>query len=277
MSIKADDFQGANDAAIVQAAIDFAFNNQEKIVQLSDRDYVITSGIIVKQNVQLQFSYGSRFIVYGNFKVIELQRNASLLGAYIAIDDTNFNSPMIYLDGKHKYYNTWNRTKIEDANLINWTGNHKGTGVLLYSNGNGHEISFVNVKNINFVGLNTALKLQAIKPSSGYSWVNANRFLDCSFDDCVNCVILDSSETIPNECSGNQFTNMQIQPSAATSKLLTINGQYNEFNGMAWDLNLITHTRPIVEFTSNSSYNTINFKSIPTTKVLNNGRSNKIN
>lgn len=275
MSVLVENFQGANDKAKIQAAIDYAQSNEDKLVELANKDYVITGPIVIKEGVKLLFNYGSRFIVYGNFRVIELQKNASLSGAYIAIDDTSFNSVVIYLDGKYKYYNTWNKTKIENVNIINWSGSYKGTGISLYSNGTGHEISFVNFETINFAGLNTALKLQAVKPASGFSWVNANRFINFSIDDCVNGVVLTSSETIPNECSGNQFVNMQIQPSSITNKLFTINGQYNEFNGVAWDLQLITHTRPIVEFTAASSYNTVNFRSIPAEKVIDRGRFNK--
>ncbi|TDL77895.1 hypothetical protein [Peribacillus frigoritolerans] len=277
MSVLVENFQGANDSAKIQAAIDYAKNNADKLVELGNREYIITGPIVIKEGVKLLFNYGSRFIVYGNFRVIELQKNASLSGAYIAIDDSTFNSVVIYLDGKYKYYNTWNKSKIENVNIINWSESYKGTGLSLYSNGTGHEISFVNFENINFAGLNTAVKLQAVKPASGYSWVNANRFVNFSIDDCVNAVVLTSSETIPNECSGNQFVNMQIQPSGMTNKLLTINGQYNEFNGVAWDLQLITHTRPIVEFTAASSYNTVNFMSIPVEKMLDRGRFNKKN
>ncbi|GGB41483.1 hypothetical protein [Fictibacillus barbaricus] len=274
MTINADNFSGPNDAATVQAAIDYAFaNNSFKTVLLSDRDYYITGKIIIKQGVKLLFGYGTRFVVNGNFRVLELQRNASLDGAYIAIDDVNFNSPVIYLDGKYKYYNTWNKTVIKDINIVNWSGSYRGTGLHLYSYGTGHEISFVNFENINFAGLNTAIRLQSVKPSTGYSWVNANRFNKVSVDDCVQGIVFTSSESIPNECSGNLFTNLQIQPSAKTVKLITISGQYNEFDGMAWDLGQVRNNT-LVEFTSQSSYNKIDIRSIPAARIVDNGRFN---
>lgn len=274
MTINADNFSGPNDAATVQAAIDYAFaNNSFKTVLLSDRDYYITGKIIIKQGIKLLFGYGTRFVVNGNFRVLELQRNASLEGAYIAIDDVNFNSPVIYLDGKYKYYNTWNKTVIKDINIVNWSGSYRGTGLHLYSNGTGHEISFVNFENINFAGLNTAVRLQSVKPSTGYSWVNANRFNNVSVDDCVQGIVFASSESIPNECSGNLFTNLQIQPSAKTVKLMTISGQYNEFDGMAWDLGQVRNNT-LVEFTSQSSYNKIDIRSIPAARIVDNGRFN---
>ncbi len=274
MTINVDNFSGVNDAATVQSAIDYAFShNRFKTVLLSDRDYYITSKIVIKEGVKLLFGYGTRFVVGGNFRVLELQRNASLEGAYIAIDDVNFNSPVIYLDGKYKYYNTWHKTLIKDINIVNWSGSNKGTGLHLYSYGMGHEISFVNFENINIAGLNTAIRLQSIKPSTGYSWVNANRFTNVSIDDCVQGIVFSSSESIPNECSGNVFTNLQIQPSSKTVKLVTISGQYNEFNGMAWDLSLVRNNT-LVEFMSQSSYNKIDIRSIPTSRIVDKGKFN---
>jgi hypothetical protein len=274
MTILVDNFSGANDTATIQAAIDYAFtHNGSKTVLLSEKDYYITGKIVIKEGVKLLFGYASRFVIYGNFRVLELQRNASLIGAYIAIDDVNFNSPVIYIDGKYKYYNTWNKTLIQDINIVNWSGSYKGTGLHLYSNGTGHEISFVNFQNINMAGLNTAIRLQSIKPSSGYSWINANRFENVSIDDCVQGVIFNSSESIPNECSGNFFTGMQIQPSVKTVKLLTVSGQYNEFQGMAWDLSQVRNNT-LVEFTSQSSYNKLNIRSIPASRIVDNGKFN---
>jgi hypothetical protein len=274
MTILVDNFSGANDSAAVQAAIDYAFtHNGSKTVLLADRDYYITSKIVIKEGVRLLFGYASRFVINGNFRVLELQRNASLVGAYIAIDDVNFNSPVIYLDGKYRYYNTWNKTIIQDINIVNWSGSYKGTGLHLYSNGTSHEISFVNFRNINIAGLNTAIRLQSVKPSTGYSWINANRFEDVSIDDCVQGVIFISSESVPNECSGNFFTNMQIQPSVKTVKLLTISSQYNEFHGMAWDLSQVKNNT-LVEFTSQSSYNKLNMRSIPASRIVDNGKFN---
>ena len=216
MLINADDFSALNDTMMIQAAIDYAFANNVKDVLLSDRNYAITGPIIIKEGVALHFSHGSKFIVTGNFRVVELQRNAALFGAYIAIDDIAFNSAVIYLDGKHKYYNSWFKAQVVDANVVNWSGSNKGIGLYLYSNGPGHEISFVNFQNVKLVGLNTGVYLRALKPQSGNSYINGNNFDNIVIDDCVNCIRLISGETIPNECSGNTFKSLQIQTSTAT-------------------------------------------------------------
>lgn len=262
-----------NDSLIIQSAIDAASVSLNKEVTLENRDYQLTSGIVIKQGVKLKGSFNTRLIVNGNFKVLELQKDASLEGVYIAVDDPNFTSSVIYLDGKYKYYNIWERTVIRNCNIINWTGTNKGTALQLYSNGPEHSITFIDFEDIKISGFQIGIRLQAIKPASGKSWVNGNRFLNFSIEDCVNMVLLASGESVPNECSGNIFTNMQLQPSTKTTKLFTITGQYNRLDGMAWDLNILP-TNPLVEFLATSSYNTVQFRSIPASRTSDKGQFN---
>ena len=269
-----ENFKGENDSIKIQSAINKAESSKIKTVLLDDKKYKITSPIIVKKGVKLLFGYGSQFVVEGNFRVLELENNASIEGAYIAIDDPKFNSEVIYLDGKNKYYNTWNKTQIKDINIINWTETNKGTGISLYSAGKENEISFVNFENIKIVGMETGLKLVAKKTSTGQAWINANRFMNFSLEDCVNMIYMDSQVTTPNEISGNQFTNLQIQPSNKTKSIIKVSGQYNEFHGMVWDLNKIKHENELIELTVKSMNTVIEMSSVPANRVLDSGKSN---
>lgn len=272
-----DDFAGSNDPQKIQAAIDYAHINNVKTVYLTERDYIMTSGIQIKEGIKLKFSYGSRFVVYGNFKVIQMERNSSLDEAYIAIDDTTFNSSVIYLDGKYKYYNVWWKSLVKNLTIVNWSGSHKGIGLHLYSNGPNHAISFMDFENIKIVGMNTGVKLQAVKASSGFSYVNANRFNALSLDDCINNIQIIGSETIPFECSGNLFTNIQVQPTSATQQLFQINGQQNFFDGLVWDISTINSTASLVKLTNKSSLNSFNVRGIPQDRINNQGRKNVLN
>lgn len=269
-----ENFKGENDSIKIQSAINKAESSKIKTVLLDDKKYKITSPIIVKKGVKLLFGYGSQFVVEGNFRVLELENNASIEGAYIAIDDPKFNSEVIYLDGKNKYYNTWNKTQIKDINIINWTETNKGTGISLYSAGKENEISFVNFENIKIVGMETGLKLVAKKPSTGQAWINANRFMNFSLEDCVNMIYMDSQVTTPNEISGNQFTNLQIQPSNKTKSIIKVSGQYNEFHGMVWDLQKISHENELIELTDKSMNTMIEMFSVPANRILDSGKSN---
>ncbi|MGE7764376.1 hypothetical protein [Peribacillus sp. NPDC096540] len=275
--IYVEDFKGANDSAKIQTAIDKAKSNKIKTVMLDDRKYTITSPIIVRKGVKLLFGYGTQFIVEGNFRVLELEQNASIKGAYVAINDTKFNSDVIYLDGKYKYYNTWNKTQVKDVNIVNWSESNQGTGISLYAGGKEHEISFVNFENVKIAGMETGVKLIAEKPSSGKAWINANRFMNFSLEDCVNMISMDSHLTIPNETSGNQFTNLQIQPSSKTKSILKVSGQYNKFEGMFWDLDKITLQNTVIELTDKSMGTTIDIPSLPMNRISDTGQVNKVN
>jgi len=231
---------------------------------------------VIKKGVKLQFSYGSQFIVDGNFRVLELEQGSSLEGAYIAISNPLFDSDVIYLDGKYRYYNTWNRTTVHDVNIVNWAETHKGTGLSLYANQPNTEISFVLFDNIKITGLKKGVSLKADKPTSGNAWINANRFTNLSLEDCIEMITISSSSTIPNEVSGNQFTNLQIQPSIYTNSIATISGQANYVQGMVWDTFLIPHTGPLVTLTSNSVDTIIDMPSLSSTRISNSGYNLKI-
>lgn len=272
-----EDFKGTNDSAKIQAAIDHAKKNKLKTVMLDDREYTISSPIIVKKGVKLLFGYGTKFIVEGNFRVLELEQNASIEGAYVVINDAEFNSEVIYLDGKYKYYNTWNKTEVKDVNIINWSESNQGTGISLYAGGKEHEISFVNFENVKVAGMETGVKVIAEEPSSGKAWINANRFLNLSLEDCVNMIYIDSNFTVPNEVSGNQFTNLQIQPSGKTKSILKVNGQYNKFEGMVWDLDKITLQNDVIELKDNSMGTSIDIPSLPISRIADKGQANILN
>jgi len=269
-----EDFKGKNDSNKIQSAINKAESSKIKTVLLDDKKYKITSPIVVKQGVKLLFGYGTQFVVEGNFKVLELEKNASIEGAYIAIDDPTFNSEVIYLDGKNKYYNTWHKTQVKDINIINWTETNKGTGISLYSGGQENEISFINFENIKVVGMETGVKLVAKKPQFGHAWINANRFMNFSLEDCVNMIYMDSNVTTPNEISGNQFTNLQIQPSNKTKSIVKVSGQHNEFHGMVWDLQKINYENELIELTDKSMNTLIKMSSVPENRILDGGKAN---
>lgn len=268
-----EDFAGSTAQSKIQAAINFAFQNNKKTVIAANKDYYMTGNVIIKQGVKLQGSYGTRFVIGANVRGFELERDASLWNARIMVDYKGYTKEVIYLDGKHKYYNTWHNASLNNIVIVNWSGTVSGTGIHLYSGGSGHEISFVNFMDIKIVGFARGLYLKAVKPASGFAYVNANRFDKISLDDCIDNIILEGSETIPNECSGNSFTNLQIQPTPNTKRIMTIQGQINKVDGICWDLEQIQHSDPIFIFKAESNYNYLDMRTIPANRILNSGKS----
>jgi len=276
-NVYADSYTSGTDSQNIQQAINFAAESgHPKTVALSDRVYDITSPIVIKKGVKLQFSYGSQFVINGNFRVLELEQNASLDNAYIAISNSTFDSDVVYLDGKYHYYNTWNKTSITNMNIVNWAGTHKGTGLSLYAGNANDEISFVTFNNIKISGMNRGVLLHVDRPILGNAWINANRFSAISLEDCVDMLTLDSSSTIPNESSGNQFTNLQFQPSTYTKSLANISGQTNYLQGMTWDTQLVAHSNPLITLTTNSADTILDIPSLPASRIADNGYNSTI-
>lgn len=277
--IYAKDFSGVSHAEQIQNAIKEASQSKtSKTVQLEEKDYWIDSPINVLKDVELLFGYGSKLVVGADIPVLGLETNASITNPYIAIDNPDFDSPVFLLDGKHKYYNTWNRTRISHGVVVNWTGSNKGTGIKLYSGDKDHEISFVNVFDVKFTGLRKGIELLAELPegSAGWSWVNANRFQDISIDDCVEMITINGSETTPNECSGNIFSGLQLQVTGATESILKVTGQHNRFDGMIWDIHSMK-PEYVAEISRQSAYTKLDFnRSLPTSRVMNLGRESII-
>jgi hypothetical protein len=247
-------------------------------VLLEDKTYIISSGIMVKQGIKLVGGYNSSFTVYGtNYNVLEFQKNSSAEGFTVNIDDVNFVGNVLYFDGKYKYYNSWNRTAVRNIQIIDWNDYRKATGVKLYSKNANDEISFLLFDNVKIVSMNVGVSLQCIAPiPSGSAYINANRFNNFTIEGCNEMINLTSQITVPAECSGNIFSNLQIQPSYATQTLITVNGGYNVFDGMIWDLQLIPHSNNVIFCTAQSEYTRFNLQNMPYSRVSDLGNQNDV-
>jgi hypothetical protein len=270
-------FNGSNNEAKIQSAIDYAVSNNIKTVLLEDVAYIISAGIILKENIKLIGGYGSSFTVYGsNYKVLDFKKNSSLEGLKIHIDDENFIGSVLHFDGVNKYYNSWNRTAVRDVAIIDWNDYRKCIGMKLFADGNGDEISFLEFDSIKLTNLNVGISVEVIKPPTGTSYVNGNKFNNITLEGCNEMISISSDITVPNEFSGNIFSNLQIQPSYATQKLITINGGYNSFNGMIWDLHLIPHSNNVIFLSNSSEYTKFDFQNMPYDRVSDLGNSNNL-
>ncbi|MGG3887513.1 hypothetical protein [Metabacillus fastidiosus] len=242
----------------IQKAIDFcATHKKEKVKLKANKEYVIKSGFTVKEGVEIEFGKNSVLIVRGNDRVITVEKNAVIKNGTIQIIDPSFQSEVIFLKGQDDFDAT-NTTRVENMTIINKSKSYKGTGLSLYAKGPWHNISFVHFENISIVGFKTAIQLKAENPEDGtYSWINANRFENMTIEDCILGIDLVGSITIPNECSGNFFTGLQLQLTEQTKQLIKVDGSYNKFEGMVWDVQRIQSSEPLAVFTSETEKNTL--------------------
>jgi hypothetical protein len=272
------DFTGNDNEIKIQAAIDFAHSNNIKTVLLEDVTYIISGMIDVKDDVKLLGGYGTSFTVYGsNYNVLNINKNASAENITVRIDDSNFIGNVIYLEGSNKYYNSWNRLAMRDITIVDWNDFRKCKGIKLFADNDGDEISFLEFDSIKLVNLDVGIDIEVLDPGAGgTAYVNANMFNNVTIEGCNEMINIESGITVPNEFSGNLFTNLQIQPSYATQKLITVNGGYNRFSGMIWDLHLIPHSNDVIFLTSNSEHTTFDIQNMPVGRTSDLGSANNL-
>jgi hypothetical protein len=246
-----------DDAEVIQQAIDESYRNKEGLVLLpSNKHYVIRSGLVIKEGVTLQLGQNTKILIDGDFKAIELEKNASIENGILEVVNPQFKSEVIYLDGKQKLW-SWERTSVHNVSIINSSGSHRGTAISLQAKGKNNFISFVNFTDNKIAGFETGIRMVVNRngKKEGESWINGNRFINMTLDDCVNYILIDSSVSIPNESSGNQFTGLQIQLSKVSRTVMKVSGSYNWFQGMIWDQHFLAEGNQVVHFTQESSTN----------------------
>jgi hypothetical protein len=278
--VNVDEF-GANgedskdDSQSIQAAIDYSHDSKVgKVKLLGNKKYILKQGLVLKAGVELEFGQNTRLRIDGNFRAIDVKKNASILNGVLEIVNPNFSSDVIYMDGNQKIW-SWDRTQIKNVTIVNAAGSHKGTGIHLYAGESGHFISFVNFIDIRIAGFHTGVKLEADKPKDKdkYSFINGNRFINLTVDDCIRGIDIVSSITIPNESSGNEFSGLQIQVSKHTKEVITVSGSDNKFEGMIWDVHLLKENKSIIEFSKESMRNSL-FSNIGSTYIKDKGKNN---
>ncbi|KZE64049.1 hypothetical protein AWM68_13155 [Fictibacillus phosphorivorans] len=257
MSLESHGEDAKDDAKVIQRAINQSYKNKGGLVKLTgNKRYVIRSGLIIREGVTLELGQNTKILIDGDFRAIQLEKNASIINGILEVVDPSFNSEVIHLDGKHQFW-SWERTTVHNVSIINSSGSHKGTAISLYAKGKENFISFVNFTDNKAAGFYTGIKVKVDhdEKKEGQSWINGNRFVNMTMDDCVNFIDIDSSVSIPNESSGNQFIGLQIQLSKLSKTIMKVSGSYNTFQGMVWDQHLLNDEDKIVQFTQESANN----------------------
>ncbi|MGG1686663.1 glycosyl hydrolase family 28-related protein [Pseudalkalibacillus sp. NRS-1564] len=266
----------SDDTKAIQNAINKTSNiNASEVILQANKSYIISSPILIKEGVKITLGYNTRLQINGDFNAIELEKNASISGGIIEIISSDFNSSVLSLDGKNQFYGIWETTEIHDLKFLNSSGETKGTALSLFARGPSHYISFINFKNITISGFSTGVELQTTDPGNGdFSWINGNRFENFTLEECKNFIVFKGGITVPNESSGNMFTNLQIQLSGKTNEVLNIDGSENKFDGVIWDVQTLDHGNPIIKLTPETNHNTINFN-INSQLIQDEGKANE--
>ena len=279
--VNAEEFGAAggddkDDSGAIQAAINFSAKEKIGKVKLSgNHHFILKNGIKVKEGVKVELGENTKIFVEGNFRAFELMKNASIENGTIEVTKAEFASDVIYLNGKERFW-SHERTRIHNVAIINSSGTNSGKAISLYSKGADHFISFVNFSDINISGFEYGIHILSEKYSDDqFSFINGNRFTNITLDDCLTCIHIDSSITIPNESSGNQFTGVQLQLTEKTERAIYVSGSDNFFEAMIWDPQVAEEGKPLVEF-SKSSMRSYMLTNLDSDLVKDDGDSNRI-
>ncbi|MGM0828898.1 MAG: hypothetical protein ACQEU4_11780 [Bacillota bacterium] len=265
-----------DDSSAIQAAIDYSYENDNLPVQLLGKTYILKRGLKLKEGVKLEMGMATKLLVEGNFNVLEVEQKTSITNGTIEITTPEFRSAAIYVSGKEQVWTT-NRIHIENVTLYNSSGTNRGKGIFFNAGSSGEFISFVNVSGVNVSGFHSAVLLEATPPEGGedYNFINGNRFVNMTLDDCIVCIQVNSAVTIPNEASGNMFKNLQIQLTERTDKAVILSGSNNIIEGMVWDVAFMEDRQALIELTKDSSENLLKLN-LPKDRVADEGRGNHL-
>ncbi|MBX0357659.1 hypothetical protein [Halobacillus sp. Nhm2S1] len=262
-----------DDSAAIQEAINYsAESGLGKVKATGNQRFILRKGIVLKQGIELELGKNTTLEVQGDFRVFEIMKNASITNGMIAVSDPKFSSEVLYFDGEQKFW-SWETSRIEGVNIINMSDENTGTAIALIADDSDEFISFIDFLSLKIVGFHTGVLVKAEIPTEKYNFVNGNRFINLTLDDCVQCIVLESSKSIPNEVSGNQFTDFQIQLSDATEEVLRVSGSDNRFQGMIWDAESYVSETKIVNFSAQSMRNTL-ISNVNETYIVDQGDDN---
>lgn len=270
----ADGNDQQDDSSAIQAAIDYSYKHEKLPVKLLGNSYLLKRGIRLKEGVTLEMGMATKLLAEGDFNVLEAEQKTAIKNGTIEITNPEFRGAAIYVSGKEQIW-TADRILIENVTLYNSSGSNRGEGILFNAGRSGEFISFVNVSGMNVSGFHTAVLLQAAPPEGGedYNFINGNRFINMTVDDCIVCIHVKSDVTVPNEVSGNMFENLQIQLTEQTDKAVILSGSNNIIEGMVWDAHLLKDSQPLIELTGKSSGNLLKLN-LSKDRVMDEGRDN---
>jgi DNA-binding FrmR family transcriptional regulator len=257
----------SDDSAPINSAIALAKSSGKTQVFVPDGEYNIESTIIVDRGIHLDLSPGATLKAMRDINVVQLKPDSKITGGTIDTSAITFTQACIYLNGNdifkllndHVYGNgTILKGRDHEYTDHNWTGK----GIHLYSgkgvSGDPSYVSFVRFMQMGIFNFEYGILLETdetISTNDEMAWVNGNSFDQINMMNCLKAITLIGLGDIPRDCTGNQFSNMQVQVNAYSDYAIHCEGGWNKFEGMWWDLHRCPNKAFI--FGPNSRFNRI--------------------
>ena len=241
----------------IQLAINDLNNKSGTVWLPGNTTFIVTSTIIVNDNIELDMNKALVVCATDGMNVIELRDNASIHDGDIQtlwpFSDTK-QYAVIYIQSS---INEWKATKtrtVKNMRLYGDSGIPAGYGIHLRGTTDGHSIYYVEVENV-------VLKFHYIGiylNQTGTAWVNANTFDNIRIDQPYYGIVLETEDT--EAVAGNTFTNLQISPASWSIACINLTSYWvygNYFQGFIWDWNAaydIDNTRSAINISGGSNY-----------------------
>ena len=266
--VKGDGSQ--DDAPGIKAAIAYAGTVKIKVVNIPDGAYNVNSTIIVSQGIHVKLSSRAVIKAKANVNVIQLKPDSKFEGGEInTADVSNFTKACIFLHGDdifkllndHVYVNG-TVLKGKDAEYTDqiWSG----IGVHLYSGigsaGNPSYVSFCRFMQMGIFNFEYGILLETdetITTEDEMAWVNGNTFEQINMMNCPKAITLIGDSNIPRDVGGNEFSSMQVQVNSYSDYAIYVEGGWNRFSGMWWDLHRLPNDKPAFLLSNTSRFNQI--------------------
>jgi len=261
-----EDSRSTSAHTVIQYAID---NGGAGVVSVKC-DVALTAGITGAANVILD---GNNHTITPatSFVLITMKPHFHLKNLRIDVSGLVFTHTCIYLDGADQYNTTNNpdlmQTIVENIHAL--SDSQRGRFMWFDCDAAAESIAWVIIKDIFTANFEYGYLLEA-SANVANCWVNANTFENIRGNQDEFFIFLTRGGVTAN-LHGNIFKNIQFQCSTDVDTVITVDGKFNWFDGVIWDIEAGSTQ---VNFTANSENNIVTGGTINHGYITWNGASN---
>lgn len=188
------------------------------------------------ENCRVVASPSARFLPSrSDIDMIRMKPGGRWTGGYFDCHESDYTGTVFSINSEDMVA-TLTQCAVNDVTLHASTAYSHGTGLKLFSNTAGpSKCSYNFFDNLTIYGFERGIYLEQL----GAGWISGNIFTGVNINACVYAIDIftDAAATAAAKCSGNSFTNLQLQPGVKTQDLIRIqNSDMNQFvNAICWD------------------------------------------
>jgi hypothetical protein len=262
-----------DDAAALQVAIDAVSAAGGGEARIPPGTYRLNSQVTVKTGVTLRLDHGATIIHGANTKLFRMKPRSRLIGGKVDVSATGlaaWSSVAFEFDGTDALPNFRGvEPTVVQTELKSRRGAGTGTAFHLHALGAGAANVYGVQVDATIDGFEFGAHLQSSDSGGGIRWVNGN-FLRLRAMATVSLV--KQTTTDPGKQIDGNIFDIEYQTTAHTGPVLIVEGRYNQFRGMIWDLGVGTS----VQLGASTTYNFVLMAGLLASTISDAGTNNTI-